>query len=393
MTRTSRTTLPLLLLLAGAHVFNDLFQAVLPSLYPRLKLDLHLTYAQIGLVTLAFHACGSLCQPLVGALVDRFELPRLLPLSMLCMAAGMGLLGKAEGFHGLLAAAAMVGLGSSLFHPQGSRLARQLAAGRPGLAQSLFQLGGNIGSALGPLLLAALLLMPVARGALWLLALALAGAGLLAWLVTAVPNAVGPAALRLYPAPLTADVRRPLALLAVLVLSKYVYLAAMANYYTFFLIERFQLSTAQAQVQLFVFLAAIAAGTLIGGPLGDRIGRKPVVVISILGACPFTLLLPYVSLPWTQVLAVLIGLVLASAFAAILVMAQELLPGRTGLVAGLFFGLTFGVSGVAAAGLGQLADQVGMVTMFRLCAALPLLGVLGLALPGTPALPRAQPAG
>ncbi|WP_455923144.1 MFS transporter [Pseudomonas putida] len=377
-------TLPLLLLLATAHVFNDLFQAVLPSLYPRLKSDFALSYSQIGLITLAFHATGCLCQPLVGALADRFALRWLLPLSMLCMALGMGVLGLAQGFAGLAGAAALVGLGSSLFHPQGSRLARQLSNGRPGLAQSVFQLGGNVGSALGPLLLAALLVVSLPVGAAWLVALALLGGGLLVVLVVAVPQA--PSVADVVAA--TAQVPRALLLLAVLVMSKYVYLAAIANFYTFFLMDRFGLSTAQAQVQLFIFLAAIAAGSLIGGPLGDRIGRKPVIVLSILGVCPFTLWLPYASLPVTTLLSVVIGVTLASAFAAILVMAQELLPGRTGLVAGLFFGLTFGISGMAAAGLGMLADQVGVAMLFRLCAVLPLLGGLGLALPG-----RRQPAG
>ena len=374
---------PALWAIALVHGLNDLFQAVLPALYPLLQSRYALSYSQIGLITLVFHLVGSLCQPLVGWCTDRTPRPWLLPWAMLCMAAAMVLLARADSLPDFVLVAATIGLGSSIFHPEGSRAARSASPDRPGLAQSVFQLGGNIGSAAAPLLLASVLVLSLAQLAGWLCALALGGAWVLRRLQRAnaaraqgtsnAPSALG----ALAPTAKT----RALVLLSLLVLSKYLYLACIANFYTFFLIERFAVSIAQAQLYLFVFLLAITLGSLVGGPLVDRLGRRRVIMLSILGACPFALLLPYASLPLALGLSVLIGLIIASAFAAILLMAQDLLPGRSGLVAGAFFGLTFGISGIGAAGLGLLADRWGVVATFSAASGLPLLGLLACWLP------------
>lgn len=383
LTQPANRVSPLLITIAMAHAINDLFQAVLPSLYPVLQSQYGLSYAQLGLLTLMFHLIGSLCQPLVGWHTDRRPCAWLLPCAMLCMGAGMVLLAYAEGFTGFMLAAALVGLGSSIFHPEGSRAARAVCAGRPGLAQSVFQLGGNLGSAAAPLLLATVLLMPIAQLGWWMAALAVAGWLLLRSVVRSNSNARlmpvnPPSPLGLLPA------RRKvhaLSLLVVLVLSKYVYLACIANFYTFFLIERFAMDIRQAQLYLFAFLAAITLGSLLGGPLVDRLGRRRVIVLSILGACPFALGLPLATPGLVLGLSLLIGVIIASAFAAILLMAQDLLPGRIGLVAGAFFGLTFGISGIGAAGLGVMADRWGVIAIFGYASCLPLLGLLALALP------------
>lgn len=374
---------PALWSIAALHGLNDLFQAVLPAIYPLLQSRYALSYTQIGLISLVFHLVGSLCQPLVGWCTDRTPRPWLLPWAMLCMAGAMLWLARAEGLVDFLLVAGVIGLGSSIFHPEGSRVARRSCAQRPGLAQSLFQLGGNIGSAAAPLLLASVLVVSLAHLALWLAGLALAGAWLLRRLQQASLSAAPLAAVALSPLGALPRSRkvRVLVLLTLLVLSKYLYLACIANFYSFFLLERFALSIQQAQLYLFVFLLAITLGTLAGGPLVDRLGRRRVIAWSILGACPFSLLLPYASLPLALGLSMLIGLIIASAFAAILVMAQDLLPGRTGLVAGAFFGLTFGISGIAAAGLGVLADQWGIIRTFNSASYLPLLGILACWLP------------
>ena len=374
---------PALLIIAVAHAFNDLFQAVLPSLYPTLQARFALSYAQLGLITLVFHLVGSILQPAVGWYTDRRPCPRLLPWGMLCMTGGMVTLAIAHSFAELLLVAAMIGLGSSIFHPEGSRAARAASPGRPGLAQSVFQFGGNIGSAAAPLLAATLVILPVEALALSLAGLSIGGMMLLRNMVQAnlrraVPMPIATSSLAaLAPGPKA----MALLLLVVLVMSKYVYLTCIANFYTFFLIERFEVSVAQAQGCLFVFLFAITLGTLQGGVLVDRLGRRRVIALSILGAGPFALLLPQVPLALAIGLSVLIGAIIASAFAAILLMAQELLPGRTGLVAGGFFGLTFGISGMAAAALGMAADHWGLITTFEYASCLPLLGILALALP------------
>ncbi len=374
---------PALLIIAVAHAFNDLFQAVLPSLYPTLQARFALSYAQLGLITLLFHLIGSICQPLVGWYTDRHPSPKLLPWAMGCMGAGMLLLTNASSFVEFLLVAALVGLGSSIFHPEGSRAARAASGGRLGLAQSVFQLGGNIGSAAAPLLLAILLFIPLGSLAVGLAVLALGvfmllRKGVVANLQRPVTHTAAPSVLGLMPRGRKA---RAMLLLILLVISKYVYLACVANFYTFFLIERFTISIPDAQLYLFVFLLAIALGTLLGGLLVDRIGRRRVIALSILGACPFAGLLPHVPLVTAVGLSVLVGVIIASAFAAILLMAQELLPGRIGLVAGGFFGLTFGISGIAAAGLGVLADHWGLISTFEYASCLPLLGLIAWGLP------------
>lgn len=370
--------------LATAHGCNDLFQALLPALYPVLHLNHGLSYSQLGLLGLAFHLTGCIGQPAVGAWADRRPKPWLLPCTMLFMAAAMALIGVSGGFAGWLAVAVLLGLGSSILHPEGSRAARAAAPAQPGKAQALFQVGGNLGSALAPLLLATLLARPLPQVAAWMTGLALvAGAMLLA------VQQGGHAA---RPLPITArpglryrlgsrQRRQALGLLALLLMSKYVYLACMANFYSLFLIQRFDTSLATAQWALGGFLLAIALGSLLGGVLADRLGHRRLIAASILGACPFSVCLPWAPLWVGAGLALLVGVIMASAFAAILVMAQALLPGREGLVAGGFFGLTFGISGAAAAVLGMLADLYGLGPVFTVSGWLPLLGITALWLP------------
>ncbi|KAF1073000.1 MAG: Fosmidomycin resistance protein [Pseudomonas citronellolis] len=377
---------PALWLIAGVHLLNDLFQAVLPALYPLLQARHGFSYAQLGAITLVFHLVGCLGQPAVGAYSDRRPTPALLPTAMLCMALGMLGLALADGLGGYLLCAALVGLGSSIFHPEGSRAARAAMPERPGLAQSMFQLGGSIGSATTPLLLALLLGVPLTPLGLGLAGLALGGFALLRRAQSFA--AARPLSAAAPPSPLASlawrHKRRALWVLCLLLLSKYTYLACMANYYTFFLIQRFGLGVAPAQLALGLFLLAITAGTLLGGPLVDRLGRRRVIILSILGSSPFALALPWVPLALALLLSVLVGLLIASAFAAILLLAQDMLPGRQGLVAGGFFGLTFGVSGIAAAALGSLADHYGLPVTFAAASALPLCGLLALRLPASP---------
>lgn len=385
-TLQDRPAMPLLLMIGLTHLLNDMLQAVLPTLYPALKTEYGLSYGQLGLLTLVFHLVGALCQPLIGYWGDRRSRPWLLPSGMLYMAIGLWLLARAESFVGLLWVAALVGLGSSIFHPEAARACRQVSAGRFGLAQSVFQLGGNIGSALAPLLIALVLLHAGADAMVWLPVLALLGFILLVWARRGVNRYLGARlSMAAGETPMSGIGRRRLllamALLSVMILSKYAYLAAMANYYSFYLIERFELSVADAQLQVFVFLAAVAVGTLTGGPLGDRIGHRWVILLSLLGSCPFTLLLPHVGFSTCVLLSVLIGVLMASAFPAIIVYAQQLLPNRVGLVAGYFFGLTFGISGIAAAALGLLADRWGIEALFLLVGCLPVFGLLALWLP------------
>lgn len=383
-----RPATSLLLLISLVHLLNDLLQAVLPTLYPALKREYELSYGQLGLLTLVFHLVGALCQPLVGYCGDRRSRPWLLPSGMLCMALGLSLLAGAQSFSGLLWVAVLIGLGSSIFHPEAARACRQVSAGRFGLAQSVFQLGGNIGSALAPLLVA-LVLLPLGAPAMFCLPLLALFGCLLLW--RAGRGGRRYLGMRLAPGArpaLAISINRQrvllaMVLLSLMILSKYAYLAAMANFYSFYLIERFALSVAEAQLQLFLFLAAVAVGTLLGGPLGDRIGHRWVILLSLLGSCPFTLLLPHVGLTACMLLSMLIGVLMASAFPAIIVYAQQLLPDRVGLVAGYFFGLTFGVSGIAAAALGLLADHWGIERLFVLVGGLPLFGLLALWLPSS----------
>ena len=381
-----RTALPILFAISTGHLLNDTIQSLLPALYPLLKESLHLSFAQIGLITLAFQLTASLLQPVVGLVTDRHPQPYSLATGMGFTLVGLVLLAFASSFPAVLIAGALVGLGSSIFHPEASRVARMASGGRHGFAQSLFQVGGNAGSALGPLLAALFIAHHAQSRVAWFVVVPIIGFGLLTrvghW-YKAQLSAHHAAARRAAPtAPLPrGKVITAIAILAVLIFSKYFYMACLGSYYTFYLIEKFHVSIQQSQFLLFLFLGAVAAGTIIGGPVGDRIGRKAVIWVSILGVAPFTLLLPYANLFWTAGLTVIIGLVLASAFSAILVYAQELIPGRIGLISGIFFGFAFGMGGIGSAALGRLADLRGIDYVFHVCSFLPLLGLLTAFLP------------
>lgn len=372
---------------ALAHLINDLIQAVLPSIYPMLKSSYGLSFTQIGLITLTFQLTASLLQPWVGYHTDRHPKPWLLPTGSICTLVGILMLAFVGSFESILLASALVGIGSSTFHPEASRIARLASGGRFGLAQSTFQVGGNAGSAFGPLLAAAIII-PYGQGhTAWFGLVALLSIGVLyglsRWysqhLALFKLKAGGVATHGLSKRRVTFA----LVVLALLVFSKYFYMTSFTSYFTFYLIEKFDLSVASSQLYLFLFLGAVAAGTFFGGPIGDRIGRKAVIWFSILGAAPFTLALPYVDLFWTSVLSVVIGFIMASAFSAIVVYAQELVPGNVGMIAGIFFGLMFGFGGIGAALLGYLADIHGITEVYTLCSFLPLLGILTILLPST----------
>jgi MFS transporter, FSR family, fosmidomycin resistance protein len=369
------------------HMLNDMMQSLLPAIYPDLKADLGLNFGQIGLVTLAYQLTASILQPLVGLYADRRPTPLALPGGTLFSFVGLLILSVAHSYGILLLGASLLGVGSSVFHPESSRVARMAAGGRHGLAQSLFQVGGNTGQALGPLA-AALVVVRWGQSSVAFFALLLLFSAAILWNVGRWYKHHGLA--RLHGGAKHAAVRarlarstavRGIAVLLALIFSKYVYLTSLTSYYTFYLIEHFGLSVKAAQLHLFVFLVAIALGTILGGAIGDRIDRKRVIWVSILGALPFTLLLPYANLFWTGPLTVIIGLVLASAFPAIVVYAQELVPGKVGMISGLFFGLAFGAGGIGAAWLGALADATSLEYVYRLCAFLPLIGLLTALLP------------
>jgi len=372
---------------ALVHLFNDLTQAMLPSIYPMLKAQFGLNFTQVGLITLVFQCTASLLQPWIGLYTDRKPMPFLLPLGMCATLIGVLMMSIAASFTALLVAAALIGVGSSTFHPEASRVARIASGGRFGFAQSLFQVGGNIGSALGPLLAAGIIIGRGQGNIAWFAALVVVAIAVLLRVsrwhrdhLAGLPRKTAAPA----ESPLSQGrVIGALAVLALLVFSKYIYMSSLSSYYTFYLIDKFGLSVASAQMYLFLFLAAVAAGTFMGGPIGDRIGRKRVIWMSILGAAPFTLMLPYVDLLWTAILSVVIGFVISSAFSAIVVFAQELMPGKVGMIAGIFFGLMFGVSGIGAAAMGHLADVAGIAYVYKLCSYLPLLGVLAVLLPNT----------
>ncbi len=395
-TRADPTVLRVLFALSVSHLLNDVLQAVIPALYPLFKDSYGLTFSQIGLITFTFQLSGSILQPIVGNYTDKRPLPYSLAVGMTCTLAGIVLFSQATRFGTLVLAAGLTGTGSAVFHPEASRLARLASGGRHGFAQSLFQVGGNFGTSLGPLL-AAWIVVPHGQGhVLWFSILAIAGILLLArlgaWyrshldLARKRPGALKPPP----PAFPRRTVVLALAVLAVLIFSKYFYLASLTNYYTFYLIHRFALSVQEAQYCLFAFLFAVAAGTIIGGPVGDRIGRKYVIWASILGIAPFTLALPYVGLPATVILSVVIGVVMASAFSAILVYATELVPGKVGMIAGLFFGFAFGMAGIASALLGKLADHTSIEFVYQVCAYLPLLGIVTVFLPDLRKLNRGR---
>ena len=375
----------ILLSVAFVHLLNDCVQAVLPSIYPLLKHEFNLTFTQVGLITLTFQCTASLLQPWIGLYTDKRPIPFLLPAGMCVTLFGVGLLAWANSYPMLLVAAGMIGVGSSTFHPEASRVARLASGGRFGFAQSVFQVGGNAGSALGPLLAAAIVVGRGQAEIAWFMLLVLVAVAVLVgvsrWYSHHLMNMVKKAALHAGPALPRKKVIQALAVLALLVFSKYIYMASLQTYYTFFLIEKFKLPVGTAQMYLFLFLASVALGTFAGGPIGDKIGRKRVIWFSILGAAPFTIALPYADLFWTGVLSVIIGLVMSSAFSAIVVFAQELVPGKVGLISGIFFGLMFGISGVGAAAMGSIADVHGIAQVYQIASFLPLLGILAVLLP------------
>jgi MFS transporter, FSR family, fosmidomycin resistance protein len=376
---TQRTVYPVLFTIAFTHFINDLLQSVIPSVYPMMKASFNLSFAQIGLITFMFQLMASLLQPFIGFYTDRKPLPYSLAIGMCFSLSGLVLLSQATGFYSILVAVSFVGIGSSVFHPESSRVAYLASGGKRGLAQSIFQLGGNAGSAAGPLLVA-VVVMPYGQGNIgWFTMVALLGILVLfklgGWykghlVKRAAANITEP--LHFLP---RSKVIGAVVILMLLIFSKFFYMSSMTSYFTFYLIEKFQLTIQQSQLYLFAFLAAVAAGTLMGGPLGDRFGRKYIIWFSILGAAPFTLMLPYANLFWTGVLAVITGVIIASAFSAILVYAQELIPGKVGTVSGLFFGFAFGMAGIGSALLGRLADHRGIGYVFHLCAFLPLIGI------------------
>lgn len=383
----NKTVFPVLFAISFSHLLNDTLQAIVPAIYPILKENFQLTYLQIGLITFVFQVTASVFQPIVGNYTDKKPAPYSLTYGMAFTLAGLLILSTANTFLAVLLSVAITGFGSAIFHPEASRMAFLASGGKRGMAQSIFQVGGNAGSAIGPLL-AALVVASYGLGAIsWFSGLALLGGTILFFLgrwateqrkkVTALKKAAGKALEGLT----EQKVNRALLVLMVLVFSKYIYMACIGSYYTFFLINKFGIGIKESQYYLFVFMAAVALGTYAGGPIGDRIGRRYVIWFSILGAAPFALLLPYANLLWTNVLAVMIGLVLSSAFSAILVYAQELKPGKEGTIAGLFFGFAFGIAGIGSAVLGLVADATSLDFLFRICSFLPLLGILAVFLP------------
>lgn len=381
-----KTAFAVLLTISFCHFLNDMVQSLIPALYPMLKSSFHLDFGQVGLITLTYQLTASLLQPFVGFYTDKRPQPYSLAVGSGLTLMGLVALSMAPTFPALLLAASMVGMGSAVFHPESSRVARMASGGQHGLAQSLFQVGGNAGSSIGPLL-AAFIVLPHGQGSIaWFSVTALIAMIVLtrvgSW---SKAHRVASGKARTHaehrPAISTKRIVLALAVLIALIFSKFFYLASLSSYYTFYLISKFHVSVQSAQIYLFVFLGAVAAGTIIGGPVGDRIGRKLVIWWSILGVLPFTLALPYANLFWTGILTVIIGLILASAFSTILVYAQELIPGKIGMISGLFFGFAFGMGGVGAALLGQLADHTSITYVYHVCSYLPAIGILTALLP------------
>ncbi|TNH45307.1 MFS transporter [Photorhabdus luminescens] len=384
--KTRNTVFTILGAISISHLLNDMIQSLILAIYPLLQSEFNLSFVQIGMITLTYQITASLLQPLIGLYTDKHPQPYSLPIGMSFTLSGLLLLAYANNFPLILLASALIGTGSSVFHPESSRVARMASGGRHGLAQSLFQVGGNFGSSLGPLL-AAVLIAPYGRGNVgWFSLAALLGIIVLLqiskWYKAQNYIKKNQTKTDLAVKVLSRKaVISSLVILLILIFSKYFYLTSISSYYTFYLIHKFGISVQSAQFHLFIFLVAVAAGTIIGGPLGDKIGRKYVIWISILGVAPFTLVLPYASLYWTSILSVIIGVILASAFSAILVYAQELIPGKTGMVSGLFFGLAFGMGGIGAAVLGDIADRTSIELVYQICAFLPLLGIFTALLP------------
>ena len=391
--RVRRTVVPVLLAISFSHLLNDTIQSLLPAIYPLLKQSFELTFAQVGLITFCFQVTASLLQPFVGHVTDRRPFPYSLPVGMASSLLGLLLLSIANTFGVVLIAAALIGTGSSVFHPESSRVARMASGGRHGLAQSVFQVGGNLGTAIGPLL-AAFIVVPYGRTSVaWFALIALLAIIVLfnisRWRIREATRLVLPARDTHTGSAHSGDAVAPpatrayvvLVLLIVLMFSKFIYLTSMSNYYTFYLIHHFGVSVPTSQMLLFVYLGALALGTILGGPIGDRIGRKTVILASVLGPLPFTLMLPHLDLFWTAAATIPIGLILASAFPAMIVYAQELFPGRIGTISGLFFGLAFGLGGLGAALLGRFADLTSIEFVFGVCAFLPALGLFAVFLP------------
>jgi len=386
-TEAHASALAILFALSFCHLLNDAIQALIPAIYPLLKDSFKLNFTQIGLITLVFQLVGSVLQPVVGFYTDKYPRPFSLVFGMGVTGCGLILLALAPAYPVVLAAAGLVGLGSAIFHPESSRMARLASGGRHGFAQSLFQVGGNAGTALGPLLAAGIIVPHGQRHVLWFIALALAGIVILSkvgrWyqkrLMDMVRHGAQLAGCRT--AVSRAKVTLSVCVLLLLMFSKFFYLASMTSYYTFYVMHRFGVSVQQSQLYLFLFLGAGAVGTLAGGPIGDRIGRKQVIWLSILGIAPFALILPHANLFWTALLSMIVGAVMASAFPAILVYATELVPGKIGLISGLFFGLAFGLAGIGSAVLGKLADATSIEFVVYACSFLPLIGLLTWFLP------------
>ncbi|SDL22322.1 MFS transporter [Siphonobacter aquaeclarae] len=383
-----QTAFPILFAISFSHLLNDTIQSLIPSIYPIIKDSFHLSFGQVGLITLTFQITASLLQPFVGLFTDKRPMPYSLATGMGFTLIGLLSLSVASQFSTLLLSVALVGIGSAIFHPEASRVAFLASGGKRGMAQSLFQVGGNAGSALGPLLAAMIIVKHGQSSVSWFSVVALLAIGVL-WVlgnwykqnrVIATRKDGGQEQTSGFT---KSRVIFSIGILLVLVFSKYFYMASMSSYYTFYLMDKFHVSVQDSQLYLFLFLFSVAVGTFIGGPVGDRIGRRYVIWVSILGAAPFTLLLPHVNLFWTAVLTVIIGLTLSSAFSAILVYAQELVPGKVGMIAGLFFGFSFGMGGIGSAVLGRLADATSLEYVYQVCSFLPLLGLLTVFLPNT----------
>jgi len=378
-----QTIFSILFTISFTHLLNDMLQAVIPAVYPVMKAKFHLTFTQIGLITFTYQLTASILQPFVGFYTDKRPRPYSLAVAMGFTLLGLVAVSLASSFINILLAVSLIGIGSSIFHPESSRVAHLASGGKKGLAQSIFQLGGNAGSAIGPLL-AAIIVVPYGQFyIIWFSLAAILGILILSRVAKWYQEQLAIKALNknivkeeIHHHLSKNRVVLSLGILLVLIFSKYFYMASMTSYYTFYLMDKFNVSVQQSQIYLFAFLGAVAAGTLIGGPLGDRFGRKYIIWISILGAAPFTLLLPYVSLFWTGALSVVIGLIISSAFSAILVYATELVPGKVGMIAGLFFGFAFGMGGLGSAILGKLADQTSIEYVFKICAFLPMIGIL-----------------
>jgi FSR family fosmidomycin resistance protein-like MFS transporter len=382
------TIFSILLTISFSHLLNDTIQSLIPSIYPLVKNSFHLNFSQVGLITFTFQMAASLLQPIVGFYTDKKPQPFFLAVGMSFTLLGLVLLSQATGYYFLLLSVALIGIGSSIFHPEASKVAYMAAGPRRGLAQSIFQVGGNAGSALGPLL-AAMIIVPYGQShIIWFSLVALLAIVVLLsvgrWYKANRNRIKGKSkgtGVPMHPVFSKGKITWSVTILLILIFSKYFYLASMTSYYTFYLIHKFHVSVQTSQYHLFIFLAAVAAGTIIGGPVGDKFGRKYVIWFSILGVAPFTLLLPHVNLFWTTVLSVFIGVILASAFSAILVYAQELLPGKIGTISGLFFGFAFGMGGLGSALLGALADRTSIEYVYQVCAFLPLIGLLTYFLP------------